>query len=121
MMPLVMWLAAIFALSIYPSERPDPIIPNADKLLHVIIYAITSLLIYTYLSKSDSAAVRERAITLSIIIASVYGLFMEIAQSQMSTRVFSLEDEVANVLGAIAGMVFLRLTKKKTQAGPKQK
>ena len=49
----------------------------------------------------------KKALVLSVLLASGYGLLMEAAQGFTSSRNFSLWDALANTLGASAGAVYI--------------
>jgi VanZ family protein len=108
MKTLVIWLTVVTIISIVPLERNILSFPHTDKLLHFILYAITSLLFYTYLKESKSPLYRRNTVLFSIFYASAFGLLMEFAQHYASTREFSLIDAAFNALGAIAGAGYIK-------------
>lgn len=107
MKTLVIWLAMVLFISVYPLEQDSLSFPHADKLMHFIIYAITSLLFYTYLKESKTLLYRRNAVLFAVLFASAFGLLMEFAQRFTATREFSLLDMAFNALGAIAGAAYI--------------
>ena len=114
MKTLVIWLTVVTIISVVPLERNALSLPHADKLLHFILYAITSILFYTYLKESKAPLYRRNIVLFSILYASAFGLLMELAQHYASTRDFSLADAAFNVLGAIAGAVYIKYIQSKS-------
>jgi VanZ family protein len=108
---LLIWLLIVLALSVYPFEDAGVSFAYADKVLHFIIYAITGVLLYTVLMERPS--LRRRAAILSVVIASGYGLLMEVLQLYVPSREFSLLDAATNALGAVCGMVFIVMKRRR--------
>jgi|Deesub1362A_J573_1020465.scaffolds.fasta_scaffold00165_34 VanZ family protein len=106
MRTLIIWLAVVFVLSVYPFEGAERF-PLADKLFHFMIYGITSVLFYTVLKENRSLSVRKKALLLSVVFSAGYGLLMEIVQAFIPARDFSVWDEVTNILGAVSGAIFV--------------
>jgi VanZ family protein len=90
------WLSIVLLLSIIQTEGLPTGHPR-DKVIHFIIYGITAILFLRVL-RSRTSLIRSTA--LSIILASVFGLAMELLQSVLPWREFSLADELANIGGA---------------------
>lgn len=111
MKTLILWLVIVLVLSVYPFEGSGMRFAYADKVLHFIIYGITSVLLYTVLVGMPSF--KRWALVLSVIIASAYGLSMEALQGAVATRDFSLLDAAANTLGAISGAIFIIVRRRK--------
>jgi VanZ family protein len=108
MKTLVIWLAVVTIISVVPLERDTLSFQHADKMLHFILYAITSLLFYTYLKESKAILYRKNAVLFSVLYASAFGLIMEFAQRYTSTREFSIIDAAFNILGAIVGVLYIK-------------
>lgn len=112
MKTLVFWLLMVLVLSLYPfGDLSRYSFGFADKLLHFFIYAVTCALLYTVFMQSGSVFLRRRALVLSVLAASAYGLAMEIAQGFVGSRSFSVYDEAVNVLGAVAAAIYIRRIK----------
>jgi VanZ family protein len=110
---LVIWLGIVLALSIYPFEGMRPAFAYSDKVVHFVLYSITCALIFTFLNVSRNQFVRRHALFISVVIASLYGLAMEMLQYFVKTRQFSLLDEASNVLGAIAAAAFIAVQRRR--------
>ncbi len=98
MKTVIIWLAVVFVVSVYPEKRAVHI-PHADKVFHFIIYAITCALFFTVLKKPLKGRLAA-TLGLSVLLASCYGLVMEVVQVFIEARGFSLWDALANALGA---------------------
>lgn len=92
----LIWLLIILFLSIIPARGPQTNLP-LDKIIHFVVYGITAIIFFRGLRLRVSFI---KATALSIILASFYGLSMEMLQSALPWREFSFSDEVANISGA---------------------
>jgi VanZ family protein len=100
MKTVLFWLAMVFVISIYPEKRA--LFSGADKALHFLLYAITCTLFYVEFRKQLKVSL-PLLLGICVVLASAYGLLMEIAQGLLVTsRVFSMYDALANSLGAVA-------------------
>jgi VanZ family protein len=106
MKTLLVWLLMVFALSVMPVRMPHPHIAHADKVLHLIIYAVTAALIHVLLLGRQGFFGRWAA-PLAVVLATGYGVLMEIAQVRLASRDMSIEDMAANTVGAAVGAVFV--------------
>lgn len=93
---LIIWLILILIFSVIPVSGPQIDLPT-DKIVHGILYGVTAIFFFRYLISRTS---KIRAIYLSIIIASAYGVSMEFIQYFMPHRSFSFGDIMANTSGA---------------------
>lgn len=101
------WMAVIFALS----SIPGPAFPESVDFLsrfatvaHFLLYAVLGLLVIRALGRTEI-----RALTLAVIIASLYGVSDEIHQIFVPGRSPDVVDWLADTLGALsAGMVLVR-------------
>jgi VanZ family protein len=108
MILIFLWLFVVLLLSIMPSGGLQTELP-LDKIIHFIIYGITSIILFRVLKLRMSVI---KATVLSIGIASLYGLAMELLQSQLPWRECSFLDEVANISGAIFfGFIYILILK----------
>jgi VanZ family protein len=112
--PVVLWAIAILGLHVIPSrhipEPPDWSI-SEDKLVHFFLFAGLSFLMLRYkhlkLGKWDGGMILT-----AIILASLYGLAMEMVQLAIPGRKFDLVDLVADILGVLAGnFIYVRFVK----------
>lgn len=83
------------------SMRQNPDIPNLDKIIHIVIYAILSFcLFYDY---GQNQNIKNNKHTLALVaIPIIYGGLMEVLQSLLTEdRMASLGDFLANISGTI--------------------
>jgi VanZ family protein len=111
MKTVLFWLAIVFVLSVYPETKDMPLIRGSDKVFHFLLYAVTCALFYVELKKPLRLSL-PLLLVLSVVLASAYGLLMEIVQGTMGTREFSLYDALANMLGAVAAAVFIAVIRR---------
>ena len=100
-LPVFVWASFIFYFSSLP-EIPQPIIEIIPEtlILHMIEYAIFSILLFRVFINSKNSTFRENAIHLTIIIAILYGVTDEIHQHFVPGRVFCYFDIIANSVGS---------------------
>jgi VanZ family protein len=96
-MILIIWLLIVLFLSIIPVKGPQTDLPM-DKIIHIIVYGITA---YIFIRNLRIRMPFLKSIFLSVILASSYGLAMELLQYALPWRQFSLSDEAANISGAL--------------------
>lgn len=106
MKTLFVWLLMVFALSVLPIRTPSPDFPHADKVFHLIIYAVTATLIHVLLLERRGILGRWAA-PLAVVLATGYGVLMEMAQLRIASRDMSIEDMAANTVGAAVGAVIV--------------
>jgi VanZ family protein len=94
---MVLWLFIVVILSVMPVKGIETGYPT-DKIVHFIMYGITSIVFLRNLRSKPSII---KSGILSIILASAVGFAMEIIQSVIPWREFSLADELANISGAV--------------------
>jgi VanZ family protein len=99
MLFLILWFGFILISSVMPVSGPKADLP-ADKIVHFVFYGITSIFLFRHFVKKSTPI---RACYMSVVLASTYGAAMEVVQYFLPYRSFSLEDMVANVLGAFSG------------------
>ena len=104
----VLYLATIAVLSLMPSyDLPQfTIFPEIDKVVHICMYLGLSFLACWSFEIS-----RNRMKPLYLMLAGVfmYGVLMEILQRTMHNgRNFDFRDMIANLTGAIAGILIYR-------------
>ena len=80
-------------------ELLGPPLVGVDKLIHFVGYAMFA----GVLAAARNASTRRTAVVV-FAIAFTLGLSLEFVQWTLPTRVFSLQDGVANAIGAIAGV-----------------
>jgi VanZ family protein len=102
-----LWWAAAAALaawiwwmSSHPAQVSD-LPPHTDKLIHAATWAVLAALIA---AGGRAARWPARAIVLVAVgLAAAYGVVDELHQSQVPTRIASVADVIADLVGAIAG------------------
>lgn len=107
-----LYAAGILGLSIMPAsalaETPE-LLPHQDKVLHALMYGGWAIL----LGWALQGQIHHRPaawITRIVLIATAYGALMEILQGNLLwiQRTCSWGDMLANLAGAILGIVFLK-------------
>ncbi len=101
-LPLVLYAAAIFIESSFPTPDVVPSLPHIDKLLHVLAYAVFGALCYRALTATGARRHRS-AIFLSVIMAAAYGISDEIHQSFVPGRSPEMLDVLADAVGGLLG------------------
>lgn len=99
--------AAIIALSelptpAFPHER---IIPNADKVVHVIEYLVLGALLFRSLQHELSGNPRLAGI-MTVVAGTLFGLGDEWHQT-FTGRVADVWDVIADIAGLVCGVVFV--------------
>lgn len=106
----ILWASVIIYLSLVHISSTTTVkatfIPHFDKLAHIFIYMIFSLLLLFENRKS-------RKTYLPLLIAVFFGVLMEILQHLLTTyRSMEIYDMLANTLGVILGMLIIRTIQK---------
>lgn len=103
-LPTIAWAALIFFLSsISYVVSPIPEFKMSDKMAHIIVYGILTLLA----RRSFGTLSFGQTSLLSVLFASLYGLSDEIHQLFVPGRDGSVADFVADCVGAI-GFILLQ-------------
>ena len=102
------YLVVIALLSLLPSyDIPDiQLFPGADKLVHMCMYlGLSVLACWSY----DISHHRMKFMYLLLVGVFMYGVLMEILQRTMHNgRSFDFKDMIANLTGAIIGLVIYK-------------
>ena len=106
--PAIIWTILIFVLLIIPTNglegKDVNEIPNVDKFVHVILFAVFSFLWLSFVDSTNP--IIDKFILLAILIlGSLYGLGMEFVQKYFTERSFSLLDALADTIGTAIGLV----------------
>ena len=83
--------------------------PFIDKVMHLSAYVALTLVwsFVLFLFKPDFKFNKILTIILSVLM--IYGIIIEILQSKLTnTRVFELNDLVANLIGIILGLIIFK-------------
>ena len=105
----VIWAVLIAVLSLVSlnSISKEINISSNDKFFHFVFYVILTVLLLLYKRKTKYNL-------LIILFVIIYGIIIEILQALLTTnREADIYDAIANSLGAITGLVFLRIVKNK--------
>lgn len=108
-LPFLAGMSAIWLVS--SMERPpvpeELVFWNSDKLLHAGAYALLAVLAtpatWTTWGPAAKRHGARRAIVVSALLASLYGVVDEVHQSFVPGRSSSIADVVADTLGAFLG------------------
>jgi VanZ family protein len=107
---LGLWFLLIFILSVIPVSGPETGMPE-DKFAHLIMYGLTSMLLFRYLAGKEST---KRAFYISVALSALYGAVMEAVQHFLPHRSFSFLDMTANILGAFLGaLLYMKIVGRK--------
>jgi VanZ family protein len=113
--PALIWTIIIFILLALPGNMlPNEnrlAIPNLDKYVHIILFGSFVFLWSFYYSAKpgNNSSLRHSAVIL--IIACLYGTAMEYVQKYfIPNRDYDIYDIAADIVGAVAGFLFIRLT-----------
>ena len=98
---ITVWLFSLL-LIVYYSLQPLPEIANQtrylDKIVHMFSYLWLAILLFIYLKNSK--------MNLLIVLFLIFmGIALEIFQSYIPGRIFSVPDIIANILGVLAGVL----------------
>ena len=107
-LPVYLYAGVIF---FYSSLSTPPITLNilyADKLLHLVEYAILGYLIARAAKNSSSARLRADFRIFAVYTAVLYGLINEFHQCFVPGREADILDILADGAGAFFGQLFLR-------------
>lgn len=118
-MPPFGWALLIFTLSSIPgTDYPKVDVPNADKIVHVVLYALLG-----WLTARAAASAGERPpanslrLAIAVVIGLLYGASDEFHQFWVPFRTPSYYDWAADSLGVLLGVVLWALSQSRA-AGP---
>ena len=101
--PLYLYAALIFFTSSLSGPLPKLDVPQLDKLIHLIEYAIFGLLASRAFRNSYRQAFLKNYKILAILLALVYGISDEFHQLFVPGRDFSIFDMVFDGIGGMLG------------------
>lgn len=125
--PVVAWAALIFLLSAQPGLRvsDDPSVDQPIRhVAHVVVYAVLAMVLLRALSWGAARPWTRRHVLLAVLLAVLYGVSDEVHQTYVPQRTGHLVDVGWDLLGAVAGVLVLRLLagrwsrRASVQAGP---
>jgi VanZ family protein len=105
---VVLYMAAIFIASAMPSPPGPPgLIP--DKVLHALAYAGLAVLLVRAMAGGLARPVTWSIAVWAVVIAGTYGITDEVHQAFVPTRDPNAYDLLADVIGAFAAALVLRV------------
>jgi VanZ family protein len=112
--PALAWTLFIFILLVLPGKMlPNEkhfIIPQLDKMVHIILFGGFVFLWSFYFSKKELKETLNGKFLRITFIACLYGSAMEVIQKYfIPNRDFDIYDIAADVAGAIAGYIVVKL------------
>ena len=106
--PVFVWAVVIFFLSVSSRVKvPESLsgLTGTDKIGHMVIYSILSILMFYGFFKSRMEMPDNQNVILIVGLCSGYGLLMEILQFSFFTgRYFEVLDIIANIIGSFIGL-----------------
>jgi len=108
--PSILWAAFILVICMMPHKHvPRVTIPQFDKLVHAVIYAILAILLYFGWERQIKFVFLQENMVIKIfVLCALYGFVIEILQGLFTVdRSFELLDELADVIGASLGLYFV--------------
>ncbi len=113
--PALIWTIIIFILLALPGNMlPNEshfAIPNLDKYVHIILFGSFVFFWSFYYSAKPGNNNSLRYSVVILIVACLYGTAMEYVQKYfIPNRDYDIYDIAADIVGAIAGFLFFRLT-----------
>jgi len=112
---LLSYLLVIFTESSFPSsDFPEIGLTLADKYVHFIIYfGLCLLFFYSLKNQSKFIKLQEYPLTFSLIFTSLYGVTDELHQYFVPGRTSDVLDWIADTLGALICIIFIKIFYKK--------
>ena len=110
--PAVAWMALIFALSAQPGLRvsDDPGVDLPIRhVAHVLVYAVLAVLLLRAIGSGRARTWSWRRVLLAVALAVLYGVSDEVHQTYVPQRTGHLVDVGWDLLGALVGVLVLRL------------
>ena len=93
----LLWLFLVLVFSTIPVKGLQTR-HLSDTVIHFVMYGIAAVL---FMKDFRSKTSMKKSAVLSIIIASLFGLVIELIQSVIPWREYSFSDMMANVSGAV--------------------
>jgi VanZ family protein len=105
-LPLLVYAGLIFYLSSLPNPPQPFTFSSADKVLHIVEYAILGILIINLLKHYFPDQGNKQLISLAVVLSTLYGISDEFHQYFVPFRDANLFDVLADGIGSCLG-VFL--------------
>lgn len=106
----LLWLVIIFVeSSISSTEYPKIEIWSADKILHIGVFGLLTVLCYiSLIHQRKYPLLLKHALIISLIFASLYGLSDEFHQYFVPNRDCDFWDWLADAAGAVLGILLIK-------------
>ena len=105
-LPVLVYCAAIFIQSSFPTAHQVPQWPGLDKILHAAAYALLGFLFFRALTAERPCKNHNLSLILSVLFTGLYGLSDEIHQSFVPGRTADPADALADLAGGFVGAVY---------------
>lgn len=114
-LPVILYAAAVIALSSIPNPKPLPLrILAIDKLAHLIEYGVFALLAFRSFSNLGGRMGNNRAFLVAALFVSIFAVFDEYYQRFIAGRRSDIYDFAADVLGAFLVLFLLWRRQRRT-------
>jgi VanZ family protein len=107
-LPVYLYAGLIFVLSSVALPPSAPEILSADKLLHLLEYAILGYLIARAGRNTPAWKISRHFRVFAVCAATLYGFSDEFHQSFVPGRQVEMMDVLADGIGAFLGQIFIR-------------
>ncbi len=114
--PLIAYCIFIYVQSSHPSPEDLPSFRFMDKMLHIAAYAVLAVLFYRAYQTLPIRHNLRLLVLLSIMSASLYGISDEIHQYFVPFREADIFDGIADIIGAIIGVLVYQTWVERKQA-----
>ncbi len=114
--PLIAYCIFIYAQSSHPTPEDLPSFRFMDKMLHIAAYAALAVLFYRAYQTLPIRHNLRLLVLLSIVSASLYGIGDEIHQYFVPFREADIFDGIADIIGAIIGVLVYQTWVERKQA-----
>jgi VanZ family protein len=106
----MVFITALSLLSFPDDDMPSVQIPNFDKVVHFFFYFTASVLGCLFGREQTSGKTKKlKVLLITVFGLIIYGIIIEVIQSSFTTyRSGELLDVLANSLGAILGILFIK-------------
>lgn len=110
----ILWTLLIFILCIVKSsDLPVITIANLDKVVHATFHFVFVVLWFLYFKEQFVSKFRTKAYVFAFALSVFYGIVIEIIQQLFTTsRSADVLDVVANVVGALLGVIVVLVVQK---------
>ena len=109
----ISWLVFITIVSGVPDLKVPNVFPQADKLVHIVIFAILAFLLAGSIHKYIRHKKKISQIILVLLLTTMFGFLDEWHQSTVIGRVSSQWDLLADVIGGFVGVILFSLVQSK--------